>query len=77
MPRSGCSALHGVHPIKKKLSLHFHVQIILFRLGIPLPHEDGFRKVQNSYTKSAYYSICSDYGVNSDEIWMNGNSFVW
>ena len=30
---------------------------------------------KNSYIKSAYYSICDDYGANADEIWMNRNWF--
>ena len=33
--------------------------------------DDGFGKVENSYNKSAYYSICDD--VN--EIWKNGYLF--
>ena len=51
--------------------LYFHVRIILHHLGISLPHEDGFRMVENSYIKSAYYSICDDYGVNADGTWIN------
>ena len=44
-------------------------------LGIPLPHEDGFSKVKSSYIKSAYYSICDDYGIDADEKWMHGDWF--
>ena len=40
-----------------------------------MPHEDGFSKFENSYIKSAYYSICDDYGVNENEVWMNGDWF--
>ena len=36
----------------------------------PLPHDNGFIIVKNSYIKSTYYSICDDYGVKADEIWM-------
>ena len=50
-----------------RFHVYFHVQLILHDLGIPLPHEDGFSKVKNAYIKSAYYSICDDYGVNTDE----------
>ena len=53
----------------------FHVRLILHELGISLPHEDGFSKVKNAYIKSAYYSICDDYGVNPDETWMHGDWF--
>ena len=45
--------------------VHFHVQIILHHLRIVLPHDKNFSKVKNSYIKSAYYSICDDYGVNA------------
>ena len=55
--------------------MFFHVRIILHRLGIPLPHKDSFSKVKNFYIKKAYYSICGDFGVNADEIWMNGDWF--
>ena len=40
-----------------------------------LPHEDGFSKVKNTYIKSAYYSVCDNYGVDADEKWMRGDSF--
>ena len=48
--------------------------MILHDLGIPLPHEDGFNKVKSDYIKSAYCSICDDYGVK-DETWMHGDWF--
>ena len=44
----------------------------MHELGISLPQEDGFSKVKNAYIKSAYYSICDDYGVHANEIWMHG-----
>ena len=56
-----------------RFHVYFHVRIMLHHLGISLPHEDGFSKVKNSYMKSAHYSICNDYGVNADEIWMYGD----
>ena len=51
--------------------VYFHVRIVLYYLGIPLSNEDGFSKVKHSYIKSAYYSICDDYVLNADEIWVN------
>ena len=50
-----------------RFHVYFHVPITLHHLGVSLPHEDGFSKVNNSYIKSPYYSICNDYGVNTDE----------
>ena len=55
--------------------VYFHVPLVLNDLGISLPHEDGFSKVKNYYIKSAYYSVCYDYGVNLEEKWMHGNWF--
>ena len=40
-----------------------------------MPHEDGFSKVKNCYIKIAYYSICDDYGVKADKIWMDWSWF--
>ena len=44
-------------------------------LGTLLPHEDGFSKVKNGYSNSAYYSICNEYGVDATETWMHGDWF--
>ena len=35
----------------------------------------GLLKVKSSYNKSAYYSMCDDYDVNAEEIWMHGECF--
>ena len=35
---------------------------MLHHLGISLPHESNFSNVEDSYIKSAYYSICDDCG---------------
>ena len=55
--------------------VYFHVRLMLHELGISLPHEDGFSKVKNAYIKSAYYSICDDYGFDANETWMHGDWF--
>ena len=55
--------------------MYFHARLTLDDLGIPLPHEDGFSKVKNAYIKSGYYSICDDYGVNTNEIFVHGDWF--
>ena len=67
-PKLLVSAVYRFH-------VHFHIQLILHDLAISLPHEDGLSKVKNAYIKSAYYSICDDYGVNLDEAWMHGDRF--
>ena len=60
--------------------VYLQVQIILYHLGILLPHEGRLSKVKNSYIKSAYiksayYSVCDDCGVNVEDLWINGDSF--
>ena len=55
----GISWQHFNHPnllVRSVYRFHvyFHVQLILHDLRIPLPNEDGFSKVKNGYTKSAY-----------------------
>ena len=56
-----------------RFHVYFHVRLIFDDLHIPLPDEDGFNKVKNGYTKSAYYSICDDCGIDADETWMYGD----
>ena len=51
------------------------MEVILQHLGFPLPHEDDFNKNKYCSFKSVYYSFCDDYGVNGNEIWINGNWF--
>ena len=46
-----------------RFQVHFHVRLIMYNLGIPLPHEEGFSKVKNAYIKSTYYSICGYMGI--------------
>ena len=69
----GISWQHLNHPnllIRNVYKFHvcFHVRLILPELGISLPLEDGFSKVKNTFVRSAYYSICDEYGVNTDKI---------
>ena len=55
--------------------LCFYGKIILHHLDIPLPQEDGFSKIKNSYIQSANCSICDNYSGNASEIWINGDRF--
>ena len=58
-----------------RFQVYFHIQLRLHKLGISLPHEDGFSKVKHAYIESGYYSICDDYGIDADETWMYGDWF--
>ena len=50
-----------------RFHVDFHVRIILHHLGISLPRKNRFSKVNFSYIKRGYYSICNYYGVNADK----------
>ena len=63
--------VHSVY----RFHVYFQIRLILHELGISLPHEDGFSKFKNAYIRSACYSICDDYGVDANEIWMYGDWF--
>ena len=56
-----------------RFHVHFYVRIILHNLGVSLPQDNSFSKVNNSYINSAHYSFCDDYGVNVDKTWLNGD----
>ena len=58
-----------------RFHVYFHVRLIFHELHISLPHEVGFSKIKHSYSykRSAYYSVCNQYGVNPDETWMYGD----
>ena len=58
-----------------RFHVYFHIRLILYELGISLPHEDWFSKVKNSYIQNVYYSLCDDYDVDSTETWMYGDWF--
>ena len=63
--------VHAVY----RFHVYFYVRLILHDLGVPLPYEDGFSKVKNSYINSAYYAICDNYDVDADETWTHGDWF--
>ena len=76
----GISYQHLNHPnllvrAVYRFHLYFHVRPIFHNLGTPLPYEDGFSKVKNSYINSAYYTICDDYGADANKTWMHGDWF--
>ena len=58
-----------------RFHVYFHVRLILHELVISLPYEGGSSKVKNAYIQGAYYGLCDDYGVDTDETWMYGSWF--
>ena len=68
---------HPNLPVRSVCIFHvyFHIRLILHELGISLPHEDGFSKVENSYIQSTYYNLCDEYRVDPSDTWIYGNWF--
>ena len=58
-----------------RFHVYLHVRLILHELVISLPYEGGSSKVKNAYIQGAYYGLCDDYGVDTDETWMYGSWF--
>ena len=68
--------LNSHNPLIKsvyRFHVYYHIRLILNQLGIPLPQEQRFNKVENPYFKSDYYTICREYGVDPNEVWMTGD----
>ena len=63
-----------VRPVYR-FHVYFHIRSILQELHISLPHEDGYSKVKNDYERSAYYSVCDQYGFDPNETWIYGGWF--
>ena len=53
----------------------FHVRIIKDHFRNLLTDEDGLNKVKNFFIKRTHHSLCNDYGVKANEIWMHDDWF--
>ena len=58
-----------------RFHVYFHVRLILHKLPISLPHDDGFSLVENDYEDSTYYSAYDRYGIDPTETKMCGEWF--
>ena len=58
-----------------KFHVYFTVRRALYELGVPLPDESAFDQVDNVYTKSAFESLCNEFGVvNADFRFKKGRN---
>ena len=58
-----------------KFHVYFTTRRILYELGVPLPDEDAFNQINNTYTKSAFEALCNEFGVvNADFRWKRGRN---
>ena len=58
-----------------KFHVYFTTRRVLYELGVPLPDEDAFNQINNTYTKSAFEALCNEFGVvNADFRWIRGRN---
>ena len=65
-----------------RFHLYYHVRKILYTLEVPLPDEQNFKQLKNSYSGEKYLKICVDYGVdlsvnNADAIYNWRNQYFY
>ena len=58
-----------------RFQLYYHVRKILYTLEVPLPDEQNFKQLKNSYSGEKYLKICTDYGVSKYFNFTNENFF--
>ena len=58
-----------------KFHVYFTVRRVLYELGVPLPDEDAFVQINNTYSKSTFEALCNEFGVvNADFRWIRGRN---
>ena len=58
-----------------KFHVYFTIRRVLHELGVPLPDEDAFNQINNTYTKSRFEALCNEFGVvNADYRWIRGRN---
>ena len=59
-----------------KFHVYFTIRRVLYELGVPLPDETAFNQTNNTYTKSAFESLCNEFGLskNPDFRWKRGRN---
>ena len=58
-----------------KFHVYFTIRRVLYELGVPLPDEDAFNQINNTYTKSRFEALCNEFGVvNADYRWIRGRN---
>ena len=55
-----------------KFHVYYHIHRILKQLEVPLPHDVSFKKFANPYKKASYFEVCSEYGVDTNILFIRG-----
>ena len=48
---------------------YYHIRRILFRMGVPLPYENGFNRYNNNFSLGGFSQICDEYNVDSKALY--------
>ena len=59
-----------------KFHVYFTTRRVLYELGVPLPDETAFDQTNNTYTKTAFESLCNEFGLSKspDFRWISGRN---
>ena len=49
-----------------KFHVYFTVRRVLYELGVPLPDESAFNQTDNTFNKTAFHSLCNEFGLPSN-----------
>ena len=56
-----------------KFHIYYTIRRILRELNVPLPNDDAFDPVDNTYNKNSYEMLCNEFKVSVNEKWhING-----
>ena len=55
-----------------KFHVYFTTRRVLYEMGVPLPDESAFSQTNNVYTKSAFSSLCNEFGVENADYRFKG-----
>ena len=60
-----------------RFHMYYHMRRVLKRLQVPLPHETGFKAVDDPYMSSEFLKVCEDYRVLNDPMRYRDEKFYW
>ena len=55
-----------------RFHVYYHLRRIFKLLQAPSPNQDKFVKWNNPFSVVGYHKVCSEYGVDTDFVWMSG-----
>ena len=49
-----------------KFHVYFTIRRVLYELSVPFPDESAFNQTDNTYNKTAFHSLCNEFGLPSN-----------